>query len=143
MTTDRDATLLQFAVFMQARDARTEDGPTGVTWEMIGPPGQAAYLQDADMYLSAIEMLGYVPATVGAEPPVEGPAIGMEVIDGRDSLGVVILRAQGDESIVSEIKGLRVDKLTAARLFYQLANQLKALHDAETRTDTNPEGGGQ
>ncbi|WP_424936686.1 MULTISPECIES: hypothetical protein [Bacteria] len=56
--------------------------------------------------------------------------IQMEVIDGRGALGIVILREEGDQ-IATELKGLRVDKLTAARLFYSLAKKLKAIHDDE------------
>ena len=58
--------------------------------------------------------------------------IGMELIDGRDALGIVIFREQPDGQIVSEIKGMKVDKLTGAKLFWQMAKQLKAMHDAES-----------
>lgn len=58
----REETLLQFAMFMQARDARPNGEFTGVTWNMLAPlGGQAEYLRDAEAYLSAIEMLGYTP----------------------------------------------------------------------------------
>ncbi|QPE04147.1 hypothetical protein IT882_13195 [Microbacterium schleiferi] len=57
--------------------------------------------------------------------------IGMEVVDGRDALGIVIFRESPDGQIVSEIKGMKLDKLTGAKLFYQMAKQLKAMHDAE------------
>jgi hypothetical protein len=64
MTDNREATVLQFAMFMQARDARPNGQFTGVSWEMLDAHGgQAEYLKDAEAYLSAIELLGYAPAT--------------------------------------------------------------------------------
>ncbi len=55
----------------------------------------------------------------------------MEMIDARNALGIVIFREQPDGQIVSEIKGMKVDKLTGATLFWQMAKQLKAMHEAE------------
>lgn len=49
-------------MFMQARDARPNGDFTGVTWEMMGVPGQTEYIKDAEVYLSAVELLGYAPA---------------------------------------------------------------------------------
>ncbi|TAJ46344.1 MAG: hypothetical protein EPO52_17580 [Herbiconiux sp.] len=56
----RADTILQFAMFMQARDARPNGKFTGVAWDMLEPlGGQAEYLKDAEAYLAAIEALGY------------------------------------------------------------------------------------
>lgn len=55
-----------------------------------------------------------------------------KIIDGRDSLGIVLFREQEDGQIVSEIKGMKLDKLTMAKLLYQMAKQLKAMHDQES-----------
>ena len=57
--------------------------------------------------------------------------ISMEVIDARSALGVIVLQETEDGQIVSDIKGLKLDKLTTAKLLYQMAKQLKALHEAE------------
>ena len=57
--------------------------------------------------------------------------ISMEVIDARSALGVIVLQETEDGQIVSDIKGLKLDKLTTAKLLYQMAKRLKALHDAE------------
>lgn len=57
--------------------------------------------------------------------------IGMEVIDARSALGVIVLQETEDGQIVSDIKGLKLDKLTTAKLLYQMAKQLKVLHEAE------------
>jgi len=53
----------QFAMFMQARDARLHgmrfDGVHHPTWEECGPIGQADYRRDADTYLTALRHLGW------------------------------------------------------------------------------------
>ena len=59
--------------------------------------------------------------------------LGMEFVDGRDSLGIVIFREQEDGQIVSEIKGMKLDKLTMAKVLYQMAKHLKAMHDQEAQ----------
>lgn len=56
----------------------------------------------------------------------------MEFIDGRDSLGIIVFREQEDGQIVSDIKRMKLDKLTMAKLLYQMAKQLKAMHDQES-----------
>ena len=58
------------------------------------------------------------------------PDIDMEVIDGRDALGIVIFRAEGDH-IATEIKAMKLPKLDLAKLCMQLGRALKAQHDAE------------
>lgn len=58
--------------------------------------------------------------------------IGMEVIDGRDALALIVIRETDNGSAMADIKSLRIDKLSAAKLLYGLAKQLKALHDAES-----------
>ena len=58
--------------------------------------------------------------------------IGMEIMDARDALGFIVLREADDGQVVGEIKSLAIDKLSAAKLLYQMARKLKAIHDAET-----------
>lgn len=60
--------------------------------------------------------------------------IGMEIMDARDALGFIVLRETDDGKVVGDIKSLAIDKLSAAKMLYQMAKQLKALHDAETAT---------
>jgi hypothetical protein len=57
--------------------------------------------------------------------------IGMEVIDGRDALGVILFREEGDQ-IVTEIKAMKIPTLDLAKLCMQLGRALKAKHDAES-----------
>lgn len=64
------------------------------------------------------------------------PQLAMEIVDGRDALGIVVFREQEDGQIISDIKGMKIDKLTAAKLFYQMAKQLKAMHDAEQEAES-------
>lgn len=56
--------------------------------------------------------------------------IGMEVIDGRDALGIILFRDTGDQ-IATEIKSMKIPKLDLAKLCMQLGRTLKAQHDAE------------
>ncbi len=66
--------------------------------------------------------------------------IGMEVIDGRDALALIVIRETPDGEAMAEVKSLTIDKLSAARMLYGLAKQLKALHDAESSTVDRPRG---
>jgi hypothetical protein len=54
----------------------------------------------------------------------------MELIDGRDALGVIVFRDEGDQ-IATEIKAMKISKLDMAKLCIQLGRSLKAQHDAE------------
>ena len=58
--------------------------------------------------------------------------IGMEVIDGREALALIVIRETEDGSAMADIKSLRIDKLSAAKLLYGLAMQLKTLHESES-----------
>lgn len=59
--------------------------------------------------------------------------IGIEVVDTRDALGVVILRETAGGQVDVEMKGLQISKADAANLFYALAVRLKrqALEEGE------------
>lgn len=56
--------------------------------------------------------------------------IDMEIIDGRDALGVIVFRETGNQ-ISTEIKAMKLPKLALAKLCMQLGRALKAQHDAE------------
>lgn len=66
--------------------------------------------------------------------------IQMEMIDARDSLGLVVFREGEDGNVVAEVKALRLDKLEAAKIFYRFAKQLKAMHDAEVAGPDREDG---
>lgn len=66
--------------------------------------------------------------------------IGMEVIDGREALALIVIRETPDGEAMAEVKSLTIDKLSAARLLYRLAKQLKAMHDAESSAADRPRG---
>jgi hypothetical protein len=57
--------------------------------------------------------------------------IGIEVIDGREALGIIVFRDAGDDQIGTEIKGMKLSKLDLAKLCMQLGRALKTQHDAE------------
>lgn len=57
--------------------------------------------------------------------------LGVEVVDGRDALGVVVIRALDDGHVTADIKSLRISKKEAAALFLTMARRLKAIADEE------------
>lgn len=57
--------------------------------------------------------------------------IGMEIMDARNALGFIVLREADDGQVYGEVKSLAIDKLSAAKMLYQMAKHLKALHEAE------------
>ena len=58
--------------------------------------------------------------------------IGMEVIDGRDALALIVIREHDDGQATAEIRSLTIDKLSAAKILYNLAVHLKAAHESES-----------
>lgn len=61
--------------------------------------------------------------------------IGMEVIDGRDALALIVIRETPEGGAMAEIKSLTIDKLSAAKILNKLAVHLKAAHEAEADGD--------
>lgn len=61
--------------------------------------------------------------------------IDMELIDGRDALGIIIFRDEGAQ-IATEVKAMTIPKIDLAKLCMQLGRTLKAQHDAEMTGET-------
>lgn len=68
--------------------------------------------------------------TVMTDPP-SPDQFGIDVVDGRDSIAIIVFRDGGDH-ITTELRGVTITKLELAQLCMNLGRTLKAQHDAET-----------
>ncbi len=55
----------------------------------------------------------------------EPPDIGIEIVDARNVLGVVVFRMT-DAGVMSELKAMRISRSDTAELFDAMADQLRA-----------------